>query len=75
MLLQMQNVICQYVEIDPEEITGETKFVEDLKLNSFDVVSLVSALEEEFDVVIEDRDILNFVTVSDVMEYIDGKLS
>lgn len=75
MLLQMQNVICQYVEIDPEEITEETKFVEDLKLNSFDVVSLVSALEEEFDIVIEDRDILNFITVGDVMEYIDGKLS
>ncbi len=71
MLDHIRNIISQYIKIDPQQITEDTELVEELGLNSYDLVSLIAAMEEEFEIVIPDRDILSFATVGDVMEYLE----
>lgn len=72
MLDQIRNIISQYVEIDPSEITEETNLIEDLGINSYDLVSMIAAVEEEFEIRIPDRAILRFVTVGDVIEFLEN---
>lgn len=56
------------------EITENSTLVNDLGLSSFDMVSAVTAFEDEFDIEISDRDIRKLVTVKDVVEYIENNL-
>ena len=69
MLEQVKEIISKYTEA--EEITPESALVADLGLSSFDVVSIVSEFEEEFDFEVPDRDITGFLTIRDIMTYIE----
>ena len=51
-------------------ITEDTNFMNDLRADSFELMELVMALEEEYGLKIEDDDLENFKTVGDVMEYL-----
>lgn len=63
------KILADYREIDPSEITMETKF-EEIGLDSLDMVDLVMLLEEEFGVEIEIRE--NIKTVSDLVSLIES---
>ena len=58
---------------DPTVITPTASLTADLGLTSFDVISIVMAFEDEFDIEIPDRDIHKISTVNDVVEYIESK--
>ena len=45
MLEELKEVICQYVEVDPEKVTEDARFVEDLGFNSYDFMSMVGDYE------------------------------
>ena len=57
-----------------EEITEKSSFTSDLGLSSFDVVSIVTAFEDEFDIEIPDRDIRKLVKVEDAINYINERI-
>ena len=68
---RVKEVIGEQLGIDDiETITMETTFIEDLGADSLDIVELIMALEEEFDMEIPDADAEKVVTVGDVVEYI-----
>ena len=69
MLEKIIEILSQYTE---EEITEESILVNDLGLTSFDLVSLVTEFEDEFDIEIADREIRKLVSVADIMEYIEN---
>lgn len=75
MLERLKKLICQYANIKPEEITGETNIRSDLGLNSLELVNLAVAIEDEFDVEIPDRAVAGIETVDDVIallkEYVE----
>ena len=71
MLDRIKQVILEYVEIEESKISEDTNLIEDLGLNSYDLMSLAGAMEEEFDIEISDRDVTNIVTVGELMEYIE----
>ncbi|MCI5538720.1 MAG: acyl carrier protein [Oscillospiraceae bacterium] len=75
MLERLKKLICQYADIAPEEITGETNIRSDLGLNSLELVNLAVAIEDEFDVEIPDRAVAGIETVDDVIallkEYVE----
>ena len=50
MLDKLKEIIPEYVEVEPEKITPEARFVEDLHFNSYDFMSLLGELEEQLDV-------------------------
>lgn len=72
MLEQLRNIICEYVDVKPEQITEEARFMEDLGFNSYDFMSMVGEVEEAFDIEVEEREVVNIKTVKDAMEYIQS---
>ena len=70
MIKRIAKILEGFTEADLSEITEKTELVNDLGLNSLDVVNIVVEFEEEFDIEVPDRIIKNFVTIGDVTEYL-----
>ncbi len=71
----VKEVVVEQLNVSPDEVKEESKFVEDLGADSLDVVELVMALEEKFDIEIPDSDAEKIVTVKDAIEYIQNHQS
>lgn len=67
---RVKDIIAKELEVDIKSLTPEKKFIEDLGADSLDIVELVMALEEEFDLEIPDEDADKLKTVGDAMEYL-----
>lgn len=63
------GIIAEHFGISKEDITPESYFITDLKLTSFDFVSLVNKIEDDFDIEINERDWQNMKQVKDVIDY------
>lgn len=70
---KVREIIVEQLGVDAEEVTMEASFVEDLGADSLDVVELVMALEEEFDLKISDEEAEKISTVKDAVEYIKAQ--
>ena len=71
----MQDLIAEQFAIDTDEISMESSFVDDLGADSVDLVELVMAIEEEFDIgEIDEEDLTALKTVGDCVRYLNGKL-
>ena len=72
----MQQLVAEQYAKEPEEVTMETSFDEDLGADSVDLVELVMAIEEEFDVgEIQEDELPALRTVGDAVRYIAGKVN
>lgn len=67
---KIKNIVAEQLGVDADEITMDSTFVEDLGADSLDVVELVMAMEDEFDMEIDEDQAENISTVGDVVEYI-----
>ena len=71
----MQDLIAEQSAIDADEISMESSFVDDLGADSVDLVELVMAMEEEFDIgEIDEEDLAALKTVGDCVRYLSSKL-
>lgn len=70
MLEELKEIICEYVDVNPEQITEEARFIEDLGFNSYDFMSMVGEIEEKFDIEVEEREVVKVKTVADAVKYI-----
>ena len=68
----VKAVVVEQLNVNPDEVKEDSKFVEDLGADSLDVVKLVMALEEKFDIEIPDTDAEKIVTVGNAMAYIEA---
>jgi acyl carrier protein len=68
----VKEVVVEQLNVNPDEVKEESKFVEDLGADSLDVVELVMALEEKFDIEIPDEDAEKIATVSDAIKFIEA---
>ncbi|KAB7887949.1 MULTISPECIES: acyl carrier protein [Poseidonibacter] len=66
------EVVVEQLDCDAAEVKEDSKFIEDLGADSLDVVELVMALEEKFDIEIPDEDAEGILTVSDALKYIEN---
>ena len=71
MFEQLKELICNYVDVDPESITPESKFIEDLGFNSYDFMSLLGELESTLNVTVNEEDVLGLSTVKDAVDYLE----
>ena len=67
---KVKKVIMEQLGVSDSAITLEASFIDDLGADSLDIVELVMALEEEFDIEIPDNDAEKVATVGDVVDYI-----
>ncbi|MFA9374934.1 acyl carrier protein [Poseidonibacter sp.] len=72
LLEDVKEVVVEQLDCDPAEVKEDSKFIEDLGADSLDVVELVMALEEKFDIEIPDEDAEGILTVSDAIKYIEN---
>ena len=68
----VKEVVVEQLNCNADEVKEESKFVEDLGADSLDVVELVMALEEKFDIEIPDADAEAIATVGDAIKYIEN---
>lgn len=73
MLEKMKEILAQYVEADPEEITEDSRLVEDLGLSSYALMSLMGDAEEQFGITVDETELTDVRTVGDVIAYIESK--
>ena len=67
---KIRALLSEQLDIEEEEITMESKLAEDLGADSLDVVDLIMAIEDEFEVEVLDEDIEKVVTVGDIVNYV-----
>ncbi len=72
LLDDVKEVVVEQLDCDPAEVKEDSKFIEDLGADSLDVVELVMALEEKFDIEIPDEDAEKILTVADAINYIEN---
>jgi acyl carrier protein len=72
-LKEVKEVIVDVLKVDGDNITPETRFIEDLKADSMDQFFLIDGFCEKFDITISDEDAREIQTVKDAVEYIDSK--
>ena len=69
---RVKEIVCEHLGVSAEEVTPEASFIEDLGADSLDIVELVMALEEEYEMEISDEDAEKIKTVQDVITYIEA---
>ena len=63
------DLIAETLDVDKKKLNEKTNLVKDLEVESLDLVDLVAAFEEKFDIEIADKDIKNLQTVGDIIKY------
>ena len=70
---KVQNIIVDILAVDEEEITMDSSLEGDLEADSLDIVEIITAVEDEFQIEIPDEDLQKMAKVSDLVEYIESK--
>jgi acyl carrier protein len=66
-------IVKELVEVKPEQVTLDARFLQDLKADSLDLVEVIMAVEKEFDIEIDDKEAEKLQTFGDVVRYIEEK--
>lgn len=71
MFEKLADIIVNYVEVSKENIKPESRFMEDLGFTSFDFMSMLGEVEEEFDVELNEEEAANIRTVQEAFDYLE----
>lgn len=71
MLEKVIDILAEYTELEKDKISEKSSLIADLGLNSLDVINVVVAFEEEFDIEIPDQKIKDLVTIEDIVKYLE----
>ena len=71
MFEKLAEIISEYVEVEPQEIEPESRFMEDLGFTSFDFMSMLGELEDEFDIEIQQSEAADIRTVQEAVDYLE----
>ncbi len=70
MLDKIKEIITEFVDVEPDEIKEDTQFISDLGFNSYDFMSFLGEIEDEFDIEVNEREVLKIRTVGEAIDYI-----
>ena len=68
---EMVDIIVEQLSVEKDKVVSEASFVDDLGADSLDLVELIMAMEEKFDIEIPDEDAEKITTVQDAVDYVD----
>lgn len=67
----LKNILVEELQLDPNDITMEAELTNDLGVNSIELAELVMLCEDKFDMEMDDDDLHKFITVGDVVNYLE----
>ena len=67
------ELILEHLDVDPESVVPEAKFIDDLGVSSMDLWELVLVMEDEFDLEVPDEDLEKIVTIQDAIDFIESQ--
>lgn len=70
---KVKEIIVEQLGVSADEVVNEASFVDDLGADSLDIVELVMAIEEEFDIEVPDDDAEKMQNIGDVIAYVESK--
>ena len=70
--MEFKNIVAQYSNVAPEEITNDMRFREDLGFSSLDFMSFLGELEDTFDIELEESEVMKIVTIGEALELLDN---
>lgn len=73
MLEKIKEILSDYIETPMEQITEATDLRNDLDLSSFDFMNIIVAFEDEFNIEVPDRKLVEIITVGDVMKFLENE--
>lgn len=68
---KLVDIIVEYVEVDKKDIKSESRFMEDLGFTSFDFMTMLGQVEEDFDVEINQEEAADIRTVQEAVDYLE----
>ena len=71
MFEKLVEIICNYVEVEPEQVKPESRFMEDLGFTSFDFMSMLGEIEDEFEIESDETQAANIRTVQEAVDYLE----
>lgn len=71
MLEKIKELIVNYVEVNPDDITLESRFIDDLGLNSYDFMCMLGDIEDAFGIAVDEAEIVNIRTVGEAIAYFE----
>ncbi|MBQ7637654.1 MAG: acyl carrier protein [Clostridia bacterium] len=74
MFERIREVLLEYVDVEKEDITPDTRFLADLKMNSLDIMTMIGQLEDEMDIIIETEDLNSIFTIRQLVDYIEERV-
>ena len=69
---KVKEIIVRQLEVNPDSITMETSFLDDLDADSLTLIELIADFEDEFDIEIDEEQLENIKTVKDVVDYFEA---
>ena len=69
---KVKDILSDYIDMDSNEIKLETRLAEDLGLDSYECMSVIGEIEEEFDVELDEREIVKLISIADLLDYISN---
>ena len=74
MFEEIRSFIMEYVDVPEESITLNTAFMEELAMNSLDIMTMIGDVEDKYDIEIPTEDLSNIYTVGELVEYLNKKV-
>ncbi|MCM1316219.1 MAG: acyl carrier protein [Prevotella sp.] len=72
MFEKLKEIITSYVEVNPDEITTDSRLIEDIGLNSYDFMCMLGDIEDEYGISIDEAEIVNLRTVGEAIAYFES---
>ena len=71
MFEKLAEITCNYVEVEQSDVHPESRFMEDLGFTSFDFMSMLGELEDEFNIEIDEQEVADIRTVQEAVDYLE----
>lgn len=69
--MEFKNIVAQYSEVAPEDMTNDMRFREDLGFSSLDFMSFLGELEDTFDIELEESEVVKILTLGEALQLLD----
>lgn len=69
--MQFKEIVAQYCQVKPEDMTNDMRFREDLGFTSLDFMSFLGELEDTFDIELEEEDVVQVLTIAEALELLE----